>query len=143
MAHNFKWKQLLLAAFGVLHALMVFSCGSKSDESKDESKDAGEDEGKDGGESKCCPIDYYQCDGGRRGGKRPENGECPKTYDVYFSPRVETVDEFGCPIIDLSKSTEVSCFSPPSVHDAGSDAVTDGLVSEGGLGGTSADSGRE
>ena len=93
--------------------LLIWSCGGSKDVARDAGGDVAQDVGADGNLDPCCPLDFYMCDGGRRGGKRPANGVCQVYFDEYFSPRVETVDEYGCPIIDLTKSTSRSCFSFP------------------------------
>lgn len=108
-----NWKAA--AAFSLLFA---YSCS--------DSTDKGSDAGADALPAFCCPLDFYLCDGGSRGGKRPASGICPRYFDSSFSPRVETVDEYGCPIIDLTKSKEVSCFPPGIDPDAGGDAKPDG-----------------
>lgn len=118
-------------AAAALSVLFVYSCSGSTDKERDAGPDAlpshdVTDAGPDALPSHCCPLDYYLCDGGSRGGRRPADGICPRVADSSFSPRVETVDEYGCPVIDLAKSKEVSCFPFLPDADAGGDASTGG-----------------
>ncbi|MDX2019654.1 MAG: hypothetical protein SF187_05385 [Deltaproteobacteria bacterium] len=76
--------------------------------------------------SPCCPIDYYQCDGGRIGGARQPDGSCPRYADQTYNNRVIVKDSRGCDMIDRVRSEPVSCLLRPDVRsDSSPDSLRD------------------